>query len=460
MSLQSRLTLLFSTLIGAVLLVFGVMVYSLVSIILIDQIDQRLTDSAQQLIRNLSASENNSLNPRALADVALDDNQFFQIWKNSNQLLYARPLGITESLDSYGLQQGAPIYHINNLNGLRMRVLSVPLVTTRGPVGVLQVGLDLTLVDIILRTLMSVSVILMIIAVILSGISIWFVTRQALLPLTTMTEVARQITDTNNFSRRIPLPAVNDQDEVFQLITSFNNTLERLDQILTAQKRLMADVSHELRTPLTVIKGEIGLMRKYKQIDDDAINSIEVEVDRLTRLVGNLLLITQADAGDLPMDFKLFQIDELVCEVYQHMQTLAGESLNVCLEKVEQLQVFADRDRIKQVLLNLVGNAVHYTPSGGKVCLSLEKQEENVIITIRDNGPGISKEDLNHIFERFYRGERSRSRNRNTGFGLGLSISRFIVEQHHGEIEVESSKESGTIFRVVFPIRYDSDLHL
>lgn len=457
MSLQSRLTLLFSSLIGAVLLVFGVMVYSLVNVILIDQIDQRLTDSAQELINKLSASDNNTLNPRALADVALDDNQFFQVWKNSNQILYARPLGLSSSIDSFGLQQGVPIYHNNNLNGVRMRVLSVPLVSTRGPVGVLQVGLDLTLVNIILRTLLSVLIFLTIIAVILAGISTWFVTRQALLPLTNMTEIARQITETNNFSRRIPLPEINENDEVYQLITSFNDTLEQLDQILTAQKRLMADVSHELRTPLTVIKGEIGLMRKYKQIDDDAINSIEVEVDRLTRLVGNLLLITQADTGDLPMDYKFFQIDELVCEVYQHMQTLAGENLNVCLEKVEPLQVFADRDRIKQVLLNLMGNAIHYTPAGGKVCMSLEKKEARVMITVQDDGPGINKEDLNHIFERFYRGERSRSRDRNTGFGLGLSISRFIVEQHHGKIEVESNHESGTIFRVNFPINFNAE---
>ena len=221
----------------------------------------------------------------------------------------------------------------------------------------------MTLVDITLRTLFLVLVFLIIIAVILAAISTWVITRQALSPLVNMTEVARQITETNDLTRRIPISDDRENDEVYQLITSFNETLERLDQILSSQKRLMADVSHELRTPLTVIKGEVGLMRKYKQVDEDAIKNVELEVDRLTRLVGNLLMITQAETGDLPMEHSNFQIDELVCEVYQQMQTLASEKLNVSLEIVEQLEIIGDRDRIKQVLLNLIGNAIQYSPS-------------------------------------------------------------------------------------------------
>ncbi len=453
MSLQSRLTLLFSALIGAVLLIFGILVYGLVNVILLDQIDQRLTGTSDRIISSLSVAPNNTLVARSLAEINIGDNQYFQVWQNANHLLFTRPLGNTRPLDSFGLQQGSSLYRISDLDGIRIRVLSIPLETTRGPLGVLQVGFDLSLIDITLSTLSGVLIILLFIGIVLAAFTTWFLTRQALYPLASMTEFARQITDTNNFSRRIPLPDKNEKDEVFQLIKSFNNTLERLDQILSSQKRLMADVSHELRTPLTVIKGEIGLMRKYKQMDDDAITSIESEVDRLTRLVGNLLLITQADTGDLPMDFQYFQIDDLVCEVYQHMQTLAGEHIKVCIESVEPLEVYADRDRLKQVLLNLVGNAIQYTPPDGEVCISLQKAEETVEITIKDNGPGISKEDVLHIFDRFYRGERSRSRTRNSGFGLGLSISQFIIQQHHGVITVESSPGEGTTFHVELPKR-------
>lgn len=277
-------------------------------------------------------------------------------------------------------------------------------------------------------------------------------TRQTLSPLVTMTEFASQITESNDLTRRIPLPSKNEKDEVTQLIIAFNETLEKLDQLLSSQKRLMADVSHELRTPLTVIKGEVGLVRKYKQFDDDTINSIDTEVDRLTRLVGNLLLLTQAETGDLPMDFKNFQLEELVCEVYQHMQTLADNKLEVCLRKVDQILINGDRDRIKQVLLNLIGNAIQYTPQGGNVCILMENQGDFAEISVQDSGPGISKEDLDHIFDRFYRGERSRSRSRHSGFGLGLSIAKYIVDQHSGEISVESNINKGTVFHVRLPI--------
>ncbi|PKN83821.1 MAG: hypothetical protein CVU46_15945 [Chloroflexi bacterium HGW-Chloroflexi-8] len=456
MSLQSRLTYLFSTLIGTVLLVFGVLVYGLVNLILIDQIDQRLTIFSQRIISELSTSNNNQINSSNLAEISTGEIQYLQLWRNSNELLFSRPRELTEPLDSFGLQQGTPIFRNSNLNTNRLRVVSIPLETVRGSIGVLQVGIDLTLVDITLRTLFLVLVFLIFIAVILAAISTWVITRQALSPLVNMTEVARQITETNDLTRRIPISNDRENDEIFQLITSFNETLERLDQILSSQKRLMADVSHELRTPLTVIKGEVGLMRKYKQVDEDAIKNVEMEVDRLTRLVGNLLMITQAETGDLPMDNSKFQIDELIFEVFHQMQTLASEKLNVCLENVEQLQIFGDRDRIKQALLNLVGNAIQYSPPNSKVCISMRKIENDVQISIKDSGPGIPKKDLDHIFDRFYRGEKSRQRNQISGFGLGLAITQFIIQQHHGKISVDSVQNEGTTFTIEIPINPDN----
>ncbi|MHB8134112.1 MAG: sensor histidine kinase [Anaerolineaceae bacterium] len=456
MSLQSRLTYLFSTLIGTVLLVFGVLVYGLVNLILIDQIDQRLTIFSQRIISELSTSNNNQINSSNLAEISTGEIQYLQLWRNSNELLFSRPRELTEPLDSFGLQQGTPIFRNSNLNTNRLRVVSIPLETIRGSIGVLQVGIDLTLVDITLRTLFLVLVFLIFIAVILAAISTWVITRQALSPLVNMTEVARQITETNDLTRRIPISNDRENDEIFQLITSFNETLERLDQILSSQKRLMADVSHELRTPLTVIKGEVGLMRKYKQVDEDAIKNVEMEVDRLTRLVGNLLMITQAETGDLPMDSSKFQIDELIFEVFHQMQTLASEKLNVCLENVEQLQIFGDRDRIKQALLNLVGNAIQYSPPNSKVCISMRKIENDVQISIKDSGPGIPKKDLDHIFDRFYRGEKSRQRNQISGFGLGLAITQFIIQQHHGKISVDSVQNEGTTFTIEIPINPDN----
>lgn len=451
MSLQRKLTLLFTGLIGGLLGILGLLVYGLVNTILLDQIDQRLSQSAQRIINGLSVTPNNQI----ISDIALDvfpiENQYVQIWKNSNELLISRPSFFNNSLDENGLKQGKIVFRNSNIEGTRLRVLTIPIETSRGPVGILQLAIDLTIVDITLKTLSLVLIILLIIALVVAAILSWVVTRQTLNPLMIVTEFAREITETNDLSRRIPISNQQSEDEVGQLIFSFNETLGRLDQLLNSQKQLVTDISHELRTPLTVIKGEVGLMKKYKQLDMESLVSIENEVDRLTRLVGNLLFLSQAESGEIPLNYKKFALDELVCEVFHHIQTLAGDRLEVQIDQMDQIEIDADRDRVKQVLLNLLGNAIQYTHEGGKISLDLIDDGKDAHIIIEDDGPGISKKDLNKIFDRFYRGEKSRTRSISSGFGLGLSISQYIINLHNGKISVDSEIGKGTTFTVTLP---------
>jgi two-component system, OmpR family, sensor kinase len=240
---------------------------------------------------------------------------------------------------------------------------------------------------------------------------------------------------------------------VGQLIRAFNETLERLEDLFNRQRRFLADVSHELRTPLTVIKGNVGLIRKLGEADDESLSGIEQEVDRLTRMVGDLLLLAQAESGKLPLALAPVEIDTVLLEVFQQMRVLAGEKIQIRITEIDQVQVIGDRDRLKQVLLNLVGNAVQYTPAGGIVSLALRKTGEQVQIVINDTGPGIPAADLPHIFERFYRGEKSRKRSgAGSGFGLGLSIAFWIVKAHAGTIDVSSQDGKGTNFCVWLPL--------
>ena len=451
MSLQKKLTLLFTGLIGGLLGILGLLVYGLVNTILLDQIDQRLSQSAQRIINGLSVTPNNQI----ISDIALDvfpiENQYVQIWKNSNELLISRPSFVNNSLDENGLKQGKIVFRNSNIEGTKLRVLTIPIETSRGPVGILQLAIDLTIVDITLKTLSLVLIILLIIALVVAAILSWVVTRQTLNPLMVVTEFAREITETKDLTRRIPISDQQSEDEVGQLIFSFNETLGRLDQILNSQKQLVTDISHELRTPLTVIKGEVGLMKKYKQLDMESLVSIENEVDRLTRLVGNLLFLSQAESGEIPLNYKQFALDELVCEVFHHVQTLAADRLEVQIDQMDQIEIDADRDRVKQVLLNLLGNAIQYTHEGGKISLDLIDNGDFAKIIIEDDGPGITKKDLNKIFDRFYRGEKSRTRSVSSGFGLGLSISQYIINLHNGRITVDSEIGKGTTFTVTLP---------
>jgi signal transduction histidine kinase len=278
------------------------------------------------------------------------------------------------------------------------------------------------------------------------------VTGQALEPLETMAEVTRQITSTDDLSKRIPV-VTGSNDEINELVLSFNQTLVRLERLFNSQRRFLADVSHELRTPLTVIKGNVGLMRMMNEVDDESLSSIEAEVDRLTRLVGDLLLMAQAETGRMPLTFEPVEIDELVFEVFEQMKTLSGGKHDIRIKNIEPAIVSGDRDRLKQVLLNIGSNAVKFTPEGQQIWFNLAVSGNWVQIEVVDRGPGISKEEIQHIFERFYRGDKSRTRSqKDVGFGLGLPIAYWIVRNHGGRIDVDSKVGDGTVFTIWLPI--------
>ena len=451
MTLRLRLTILYTSLLGGVLLLFGMLVYALVSFVLLSQLDARLAESANQLVERLRINPAGMFDPRSVSNFQPTENLLFQVWDADGNLQLARPPGYRVPLSELGWGLGEPYFSTESVDGNRVRVLTVPLRTARQPVGHLHVGLSLSLIDVTQRTLSAVLALLVVIAMVITGLAAWLVTRRVLAPLATMTEVATEITQSGDLSRRIPFSGPPDS-EIGRLILAFNDTMERLEQLFQSQRRFMADVSHELRTPLTVIKGEVGLIRRMGAADEESLESIEAEVDRLTRMVGDLLVLEQAEAGRLPLDLRPVDLDTVVLEVLQQMKLLAGSRVELRLEEIDQVEVIGDRDRLKQVLLNLVGNAIQYTPAGGRVTLVLGKNETQAFFTVSDTGPGISAQDLPHIFERFYRAERSRKRQRGTGFGLGLSIAYWIVRNHGGDITVRSVEGQGTTFEAVLPL--------
>jgi heavy metal sensor kinase len=451
MSLRLRLILLYTALLGSVLLLFGGLVYGLTNLILINQVDQSLTSAAQEVLKVLKVGPSGIYDSRSVAGFQPAENLLFQVWGNDQRLQISRPTGWKTPLDSQNRFMGETTLVSVYSQDQHLRVLTLPLESVRGPAGVLQVAINLNLVDLIQQTLSTILIILTLVAMAVSSILVWVFTARATQPLATMTRVATQITNADDLSRRIPLENPSN-DEVGKLVTAFNQTLERLERLFTSQQRFLGDVSHELRTPLTVIKGNIGLIRRMGTPDEESLSSIESEVDRLSRLVGDLLLVNQAESGMLPLNLDRVQLDEVILEVLQQMHVLAGERKNLVLGEIEHVQIKGDRDRIKQVFVNLVSNAIAYTPNGSTIDLEMRKMNGNVQVTISDNGPGISAQDLPHIFDRFYRGEKSRKRNAAGGSGLGLSIARYIVVKHGGTIEVVSEEGKGTTFIVQLPI--------
>jgi signal transduction histidine kinase len=301
------------------------------------------------------------------------------------------------------------------------------------------------------RTLLLVLLVGALLAALAAGLVGYFSLRQAFLPLGSVTQVALQITHADDLSRRIPYQGPVG-DEVGQLVTAFNQTLGRLESLFHTQRRFLADVGHELRTPLTVIKGNVGLMRRMKEFDEESLRSIEEESDRLTRLVGDLLLLAQAESGKMPMARQVVELDTLLLDVMNQMSVLARGRQQLRLGSMDQVLVCGDSDRLKQVIVNLVSNAINHTPSGSEVVVGLGKSGAQAKLTVTDTGPGIPPEDLPHIFERFYRSEKSRTRQKEKGFGLGLSIAYWIVRAHGGRIEVSTTLGKGSVFCVWLPL--------
>ncbi len=266
------------------------------------------------------------------------------------------------------------------------------------------------------------------------------------------------ITRTGRLDRRVPVSSTRN-DEISLLISTFNEMLDRLEELFDKQRRFSGDISHELRSPLTTILGNVRLLKRADLLPlEERVEmqgEIEADAERMNRLISDLLLLAQADA-DLTIIRKQVELDTLLLEVYRQAKRRTDNVVEVRLLHEDQAVILGDADRLQQMLVNLINNAIQYTPAGGHVDLSLECKGHQAQITVSDTGQGIEPEDLPHIYDRFYRTDKARSRAVG-GTGLGLSIVKWVVDAHGGEIDVESELGKGTTFRVRLPLADASD---
>lgn len=291
---------------------------------------------------------------------------------------------------------------------------------------------------------------------ILAGVLVWFVCwfslSKGFRDLKLMTGSARSMASGDEMVTLDKLK-LSPKNEITELALSLHQMYERIQAISRSQKQFISAITHELRTPLTVLKGNLGLIRLMKQADDESLNSMEKEIDRLIRLVNDLLLITQAEDGHIELSMTSFNFKGLFEEVFSQLLILDNEVHSIKMDHLEDAIIKGDRDRLKQVLLNLGSNAIKYTPRGGRITLGMRKMEKDVCFWVSDTGQGIPEEELPHLFERFFRGRPPKKLTYREGsFGLGLSIVKWILKQHKGRIEAESKVGEGTTFYVWLPL--------
>jgi heavy metal sensor kinase len=336
-------------------------------------------------------------------------------------------------------------------NGARLQVTAVGYRLPNGARYVVEVGASENEISSVLRGLLLTLSLGFPVFVGLSSVGVYFLLGRALRPVDEIVNSAERIT-LQNLSQRLPVPQTG--DEVERLSLALNRMIRRLDEAYQVTSRFSADASHELRTPLTIMRGELeSLLHEgnFQEGQEEEIGSILEEAERLTQIVEGLLTISRLDAGESKMNRDPVDLSSLAESTVEQMAPLGEDkSLTLTCTADAGIMVEANEVRLKQVLVNLLDNAIKYTPDGGKIKVAVSHDGFSAFLEVSDNGIGISPEALPHVFERFYRSEQPEAR-RESGTGLGLSMVQAIVESHRGKVTVESREGSGSIFRVQMP---------
>lgn len=293
------------------------------------------------------------------------------------------------------------------------------------------------------------------VAILLASGGGYFLARKSLAPVVAMSSQAGRMGASNLHER---LAVQNERDELGHLARSFNRLLDRLSESFDRQRRFMADASHELRTPVAILRGEseVALSQPARSPEEyrESLDVMHHEAERLTRIVEDLFTLTRADAGQYPLKPSDFYLDELVAECVHSARTLAqAKKISLTFEGAPESPIHADESLVRRMLLNLLDNAIKYTPDFGQVTVSCQRNGQDYTVNIADTGCGIPAELRPRIFERFFRADKARSRAENDGggAGLGLAISRWIAEAHHGRLELTRSDSSGSTFSAYLP---------
>ena len=295
-------------------------------------------------------------------------------------------------------------------------------------------------------------------ALLFAAVGGFLLAKRSLAPVVVMSDTAARISS-KDLSRRIPVR--NAKDELGRLASTFNQLLGRLETSFTQQRQFMADSSHELRTPIFVAHtaAQVILDRPERPEQEyrDALTTIDEQLVRINKIVEDMLVLARADAGVYPLDIEDFYLDETIAECLRAGRMLGQQAeVQVQAGEMDELPCRGDEGLIRQLVLILLDNAIKYTPAGGKVHLDVKPVRKGgqpaYQMDVRDTGPGIPPDSQPHVFERFYRADKSRSRQSKRGSGgagLGLAIAQWIAEVHGGSIQIAETGPSGTVFRVV-----------
>jgi heavy metal sensor kinase len=458
-SLRFRLVTWYALWLGVVFLTTGALLYLGVGRYLEGNVAQMDLSRAKR-VGALAARLGEAPAERYAAEIAADfapeaSGRFIRIIRANGSVLYesGRPLdgsfepaGIGPPPDSPGTRREVlPA-------GPEMDLVTVAAGAAGGPPFLVETGESLAPAQRELHRLLAA---LSLGFVIVAGVALaggLVLVRRALRPVEEITRRAEGITS-RHLGERLPVPPTGDEFE--HLSQALNRMIARLDEAFQHNRRFLADASHELRTPLTILRSELEAMVQRPELETElqgTLDNLLEEVERLARMVENLLALSRLDAGLAPADSAPFDLAKLVATTAEQMCLLAEDKgVKITCQTPAPVLVAGDRGKFKQVIVNLLDNAIKYTPSGGAVTLAVREAGGEAVCEVSDNGMGIPAAALPQVFDRFFRVDQARNRELG-GAGIGLSIVKAICTAHNGRVEVESTEGRGSCFRVYLPL--------
>jgi heavy metal sensor kinase len=463
-SLAFRLSAWYALILSATFTIVGIGVFYGLSQYLRSELRESAERRSQQIEQLLLRSGVGVSDAAIAADVSTRlapeyNNRYVRVTRAPSVVAYRSGAPADQSFDPAGVP--APqlpwsakrqVHSLSTGSG-DLLIVATPLEAPSGRY-LIELGYSLTPLQIAERRLLTLLALMLPVLVLCATVGGYLLVQRALRPVEQMSDTARQISVQDLEAR---LPVVNSGDALQRLSVSLNHMLARLRDSVQISRRFLADASHELRTPLTIIKGELQEL----VADDDCapalaerVGSVLEEVARLEHLVSGLLMLSRLDTGDAQREWLDVDLAELAGLTAEQMRLIA-EDRGVSLQtaRLEPLTVRGDRNRLKQVIVNLLDNAIKFTPRGGRVALTTGTFDGCGVLEIQDTGFGIAPEAVPHIFDRFYRADEARSREVG-GAGLGLSIVHAICTAHGADIQVQSrqGEHGGSLFRLRFPL--------
>lgn len=463
-SIHFRLTAWYAGLLTAVSAALGILlIYQLrgsMEANLLDSQVRRARQIADTLIPKLPQLGASSLAGQIQSFYAPElSGRFIRITRSDGQTIYCSGPPQERSFDPTNippaLPAGAPGARTLTLSEGQRFVLAAERGTaTTGHSYLVEAGAPTAPIQTMLNHLVLLMLVGLPVMILVAAGGGWVLVKRALAPVDELAGTAERITH-HSLNERLPITPTG--DELERLSVSLNRMITRLEDAFANSKRFVADASHELRTPLTVLRGELeGLLREPGFTPDqrDRLGSLLEEIQRLSHIVDRLLTLSRLDAGEAQVEWVTFDLGELVTSVADQLSLLANDKcITLTCTAAPRVPVRGDRTRFKQVVVNLLDNALKYTPENGRITLTVSARQNEACLEVADNGVGIPAGALPHVFDRFYRVDPARAP-ADGGAGLGLAIVKSICSAHGGQIQVQSTPGSGSRFLVRMPLAF------